>query len=72
MTESATLQARLIEAEAALHELVIGRRIVQIGADADRAAYAPGDEGRLRAYIAELRVQLGQSQPRRAIGVSFR
>lgn len=77
MADTATLQARLDQAETALHDLTIGRR-------SKAYTHAAGDVNRriewtetsvpqLRAYIADLRRQLGQTTGRRrAIGVTFR
>lgn len=75
MADTDTLQGRLTEAEGALHELTIGRRV-------EAFTRAAGDTSRqvkwtaasivdLRAYIADLRRQLGQPSGRRAIGVNF-
>jgi hypothetical protein len=72
MTDTATLQARLDEAEAALHDLLTGRQIVQIGAESDRVQYTPAMVPQLRAYISELRGKLNPMRARRALGVRFR
>lgn len=73
MTDTATLQARLTEAEAALHDLRIGRGIVQVrSADGEMVTYQPGDAARLSAYINGLKRQLGQRPRGQAIGVNFR
>lgn len=75
MPDAVTLQARLAEAEAALHALATGRREVKVEfsmGDSSRAVtYTPADLPQLRAYIADLRRQLGQPSGRRAIGVRF-
>ena len=77
MTDAPTLQARLTEAEQALHDLTIGRRAkaVRHGAgDISRSLeWTEANIGELRAYIADLRRQLGLTTGRRrAIGVTFR
>lgn len=75
MADQATLQARLDEAEEALHQLTIGRRT-------EAYTHAAGDTSRqikwtaasateLRNHIADLRRQLCQPSRRRAIGVAF-
>lgn len=46
---------RLAEAEAALHLLLLGQSATLITADGYTTQFKPADEGRLRAYIAELR-----------------
>jgi len=59
MADPAILQARLEEAEAALHQLTIGAREVSISYDGKSVSYAPADEAKLRAYILDLKSQLG-------------
>ena len=75
MTDLVTLQARLTEAEAALHALMTGTRVVMVQTDTKQVRYAESDQGNLRAYIAELRGQIqtlgGTGARRRAIGVRF-
>lgn len=76
MADTATVQARLDEAEKALHELTIGRRAEAFthgAGDVNRSLkWTPANIADLRAYIADLRRQLGQTTRRRAIGVTFR
>ena len=74
MADTATLEARLAEAEAALHDLLVGKKAVQVDYDGRRTAFAAGEEGKLRQYIQELKGALGRSdaRTRRAIGVTFR
>lgn len=77
MADTATLQARLTEAEAALHDLTIGRRSKAYthaaGDVSRRLEWTEASVDKLRAYIAELRAQLGLTTGRRrAIGVRFR
>lgn len=72
MTDTATLMARLAEAEAALHELSTGARVVQVRNDlGEQVSYQPADRAQLSNYIADLKCQLGRA-PRRAIAVRFR
>ena len=72
MPQTLTAAQKLAEAEAALHQLLIGRRPVEVRNDTGQVKYHPGDEARLRAYIEELRIEAGVARRRRAIGVSFR
>lgn len=61
MTDTATLQSRLTEAETALHNLMTGTKEVKVGVNGDVVEYSMADVGRLRAYIAELKGALGLS-----------
>lgn len=77
MADIATLQARLDQAEAALHDLTIGRRSKAFthgaGDVSRRVEWTEAKVPELRAYIADLRRQLGQRMGRRrAIGITFR
>lgn len=73
MTDKATLTARLAEAEAALHELRLGRSAVQVRtSDGKSVVYSAADAGQLQTYIGQLRRQLGLRSRGSAIGVSFR
>lgn len=75
MTETATLEARLAEAETALHKLLTGAQLVELrhsaGAASRTGTFTPSKVGELRAYIADLKRQLGQPTGRRAIGIRF-
>lgn len=75
MADTDTLTARLAEAEAALHKLLIGEKLVELRHAAGPASrtgiFTRAEIGPLRAYIADLRRQLGLSTGRRAIGVRF-
>lgn len=71
MTDTATLTARLAEAEAALHALRIGRAAVLVRTDTEQVTYAQGDAGALAAYCRELRCALGLTPRGGAIGVRF-
>ena len=70
MADTATLQARLAEAETALHALSTGRQVVEVERNGKKLKYTPTDVGGLRAYIAELKRALGLGS-RQAIGVNF-
>lgn len=74
MPDTATLEAWLAQAETALHKLLTGTLAVQVDYQGTRTTFAAGDEAKLRAYIAELKVKLGKpdARPRRAVGVVFR
>jgi hypothetical protein len=77
MADQATLRARLDEAETALHQLTIGRRSKAFthaaGDVSRRLEWTEASIPQLRAYIADLRRQLGMTVGRRrAIGISFR
>lgn len=73
MTDIQTLQTRLTEAEAALHNLQIGKRKVSVSRNGTSIAYAnsPGDIANLKSYIADLKAQInrasGQGGGRRVI-----
>lgn len=74
-TAAATLQVRLNEAEAALHALLTGAKAscVQYGGlgGSQTVNYTQANIGDLRAYIADLKRQLGVPTRRRAIGLRF-
>ncbi len=58
--ERTVLTKRLKEAEDALHELLTGERaMVYVGQSGERVQYQAVSTDRLRAYIADLRSQLG-------------
>lgn len=70
----ATLQERLTEAEAAYHALNTGTAVVEVrdGGNGDSIRYTAANAGRLAAYIADLKAQLGltpteYSRPMRVI-----
>ena len=63
-TYAATLTARLAEAEASLHTLAIGQTPTEIrDQNGELVKYNPASPTRLRAYIYELKVTLGQIRP---------
>lgn len=67
MTDTATLQKRLSEAETALHKLLTGTKVVTVKTEAGETTYRSyvSDIANLRAYISELKGQLGQTAGRR-------
>ncbi len=71
MTDAATLQARLAEAEDALHRLEMGESVVSVSTGDRSANYGRADAPRLRAYIHELKCALGLVPRRRALRVSL-
>lgn len=55
----ATLQERLTEAEAAYHDLLIGKAAVEVrDANGETIRYSSANAGRLAAYIADLKRQI--------------
>ena len=64
MADTATLEARLAGAETALHELAIGKAAVRVAYDGKDVTFTASNAGVLRAYIAELKSQLGISSRR--------
>jgi hypothetical protein len=64
MATTEELQARLDEAQSALHKVMIGKQTVRIVYDGVEYGYSPANVGDLRAYILELQVQLGQKTGR--------
>lgn len=54
-----TLRERLNEAEAALHDLNIGRNVVEVtDQNGERIRYGVPDRARLNSYIADLKNQI--------------
>ena len=73
MTDTATIEARLMAAEAALHSLQMGQAVTQVRtSDGKQVSYSAADIGQLRAYVRSLKRQLGLIPRGSAIGVSFR
>lgn len=68
MTDPAILQARLVEAEAALHKLQIGQQAATVSYDGKSVTYSQARIADLQSYILNLRIQLGQG-PRRLFGL---
>lgn len=78
MADLATLQTRLSEAEAALHQVLTGKKVEVAERDGRRVQYSganPGDSQRLQAYIQSLKAEIatlsGAIGMRRPIGVMF-
>jgi hypothetical protein len=66
------LQARLSEAEAALHGLQLGKSHVSIrDASGRQITYQPASQAKLEQYIAVLKQQLGLAGRYRSIRVNF-
>lgn len=61
MADTATLEARLEEAEEALHLVLIGQSVTVTAYDGHRTEYSPAREGELRRYIGRLRRDLGRA-----------
>ncbi|MDD9738437.1 gpW family head-tail joining protein [Marinovum sp. SP66] len=61
--DKATLEARLTEAQTALHALMVGQSATVVGYDGHRTEFAPVDEVKLRRYIQQLKRDLGQVGP---------
>ena len=62
MTDTATLQARLAEAETARHKLMIGQIAATVSTDGDSVTYTRASLPNLERYIHELRLQLQQTK----------
>lgn len=76
MADLTELQARLAEAEAALHALQTGQAVTEVQADNIRTRYAVSlDDGGLTTYINDLRSRIASgavTPTRRApVGVMF-
>ncbi len=68
MTDTATLQAWLADAERAYHLLMTGTAQVRVKYEGREAEFNRQDAGDLAAYIASLKSRLGMGA-RRAFGV---
>ena len=77
MADLETLRRRLTEAEAALHDLQIGKRKVSVSRNGTLIAYAnsASDIANLKSYITDLKAQIsrasGQGGGRRVINNYF-
>lgn len=72
MADTATLQAWLAEAEAALHQLEMGRAEVSVSYNGKMVTYKGTERAALQAYIAKLKAELGEGGGRpRSRGVVF-
>lgn len=71
MATTAELQARLVEAERAYHEIVIGGGVrTLVDQSGERIEYQTANLTRLAAYILDLKRQLG-TLPRQAGPLGF-
>ena len=59
MADTATLEARLEEAETTLHRVLTGESVTVIAYDGHRTEYSPASAGDLRRYIGVLKRELG-------------
>lgn len=71
MADETTTRARLNEAEEALHKLMMGASVVEMEYDGHRTKFKATDEQKLRSYIRQLKVELGDAQPARSRVVRF-
>lgn len=69
--ERAALQQKLTEAEAALHERLVGHSVASAGYDGKNVTYRALSVEELRAYILELKSQLGLGRGRRPLRGNF-
>lgn len=68
MTTITDFRARLVEAEGAQHRLAVGEEVASVSHGDRTVAYHKADRGKLDAYIAWLRQQIGTTDgtlPRR-------
>ncbi len=64
-----TLQERLDEAKAALHDLMTGRAVrVVVDQNGERVEYSVGNRANLLAYIAMLEAEIANLGKPRAVG----
>lgn len=79
MTDLATLQTRLSEAQDARHALATGQRVVEVMRDGKRMRFQESNKGDLAAYIDEITTSIadleapttGALPRRRFIGIAF-
>lgn len=71
MTDQAILEARLTEAEEALHKLRLGQAAVSVSYDGRDTSFKAANIAQLIGYVEELRRALGKPGRRRGIGVRF-
>lgn len=66
-----TLQERLAEAEAAYHDLLLGRSVrVFVDQNGERIEYSGANKGALYSYIQTLKHQLGLWKPQGPFGIT--
>ena len=70
MANQTELRARLAEAEAAVHEVTLGLRVLTVAYEGKSLTYSRTNAAALHAYIADLKGQLGMGG-RRPMGVQF-
>lgn len=59
MTDTEGLEARLAEADTALHQLMLGKKVVSVDYDGAATTFSKANEGQLRRYIRSLKRELG-------------
>lgn len=70
MTDLATLQSWLLDAEQAMHDLMMGRRLRSFGEGETRGDYSDADPKALEGYIGRLRRQIATHPDNPAAAVS--
>ena len=60
-----TTQEKLDEAKEALHKLLIGQSVVEVGYEGERLKFTQTNIADLRAYIAQLEAELDPDGSRR-------
>lgn len=71
-TPTATLQQWLVDAQLALHELNVGRRVQASGYDGKSVTLTPSNIGQVENWIVQLQRQLGMQIRRHALRPIFR
>ncbi len=74
MSDQATLETRLAEAETALHALTTGARTASVSVEGRTVTYARTEIDALRSYVQDLRARIAVlkgERGRRAMGVRF-
>lgn len=68
-----TNEAKLAEAETALHQLLLGSKVVEVTkSDGSKVKFSMANTAQLRVYIEDLKAVIGgKTNRRRAIGVHF-
>lgn len=64
-----TMMIELREAREALHNLMIGKRVVTVQKDGRRVEFTAASVNELKKYIAQLEAELGLSGRRSPLGV---
>jgi hypothetical protein len=68
---STTPAQRLAEAEAALHELLLGKRAVKLMVDGQSVEFTAAIVDKLQAYVSQLKAEISCRPAYRAIPVVF-